>query len=218
MLLILGLPCAPLLAVMLVLLGGMSPWASLVVFGVILAQIIIVGTVLSRMLPGGNSDFILELPPIRVPGIWNLVKKTGWRIWWFSKEALPLFLTATFILFLLDKAGALDLLQRMGKPVVTGILGLPSESIQVMIMTLIRRESGAALLKQFSDAGMFDNVQVVVTLLVLTFLSPCVNAVLVMLKERGTRDTLAIMAFVTPYAIVVGAVVNLVCRALGVTF
>ncbi len=217
-LLILGLPCAPLLAVMLVLLGGLSIWASVTVFGMILTQIIVIGSILEKILPGGRSDFILELPPMRVPRLRSLIKTTFWRIWWFTKEAIPLFLVATFILFVLDKVGTLAFLERIGEPVMTGVLGLPSESIDVVIMTMIRRESGAALLKQFSDSGAFGSVQVVVCLLVLTFLSPCVNAILVMLKERGVMGTLCIMGFVTTYALAVGAAVSWVCRAFGVNF
>jgi ferrous iron transport protein B len=217
-LLVLGVPCAPLLAVMLVLLPAMSIWATVTVFGVITTQIIVVGFILGKVLPGRRSDFILELPPIRVPKFRNLVKKTLWRIWWFTKEAVPLFLLATFILFLLEKFGGLAFLERVAKPVITGFLGLPPEGVQIAIMTLIRRESGAALLKQFSDSGLFDSVHVVVSLLLLTFLSPCVNAVLVMLKERGVKGTLSIMVFVTSYALVVGATLSWICRTFGVSF
>ena len=125
---------------------------------------------------------------------------------------------ATFILFILERVGTLAFLERAGKPVMTGFLGLPAESVDVVIMTLIRRESGAAILKEFSDSGLFDSVQIVVCLLVLTFLSPCVNAILVMLKERGLKATVSIMAFVTTYALLVGATVSWICRTLGVSF
>ncbi|MFC1586895.1 ferrous iron transport protein B [Planctomycetota bacterium] len=218
MLLVLGLPCAPLLAVMLILLAKLSMWASVVVFGVIFSQIIIIGFILGKILPGQRSDFIMELPPMRIPKLWNLLKKTYWRVWWFTREAVPLFLLATFVLFILDQIGMLDFLKIAGKPVMTGLLGLPPESVQVVIATLIRRESGAAMLNELSDKGVFGGVETVVCLLVLTFLSPCVNAVLVMLKEQGLKGTLSIMAFVTSWAIVVGSSVNWVCRALNVSF
>jgi ferrous iron transport protein B len=218
LLLALGIPCAPVLALMLVVLGGMSIWASLTVFGIIGVQIIVLGFIAGKVLPGRQSDFILELPPMRMPRLQSLIQKTFWRLWWFAKEALPRFLLAAFVLFLLEQAGALALLEKAAKPVLTGLLGLPPESVQVAIMTVIRKESGAGYLRQLSDAGRLDNVQAVVSLLLLTFLSPCVNALLIMLKERGTKGTLSIMAFVTPYALLVGAAVNLVCRTLGVTF
>jgi len=218
LLLILGLPCAPLLAVMLVLLTNLSIWASVTVFGVIITQIIFIGWIMDQILPGEKSAFILEVPPIRIPHFRSLINKTIWRVWWFIKEAVPLFMLATFILFVLEKVGTLAFLERAGKPVMTGFLGLPAESIEVVIMTLVRRESGAALLKQYSDTGQFDSVAVVVCLLVLTFLSPCVNAILVMFKERGAIGTISILAFVTTYALAVGATVNLICRTCGVSF
>jgi ferrous iron transport protein B len=59
---------------------------------------------------------------------------------------------------------------------------------------------------------------VVITLLIMTFFSPCVNAVLVMFKERGLRAGLVIIGFVTPYALVMAAFLHWVCRMLGVSF
>jgi len=218
LLLVLGIPCAPVLALMLVLLARMSLWASLTVFGVITVQTIVLGSVASKVLPGRRSDFILELPPIRMFRFGNLLRSTLRRMWWFTKEALPSFFLGALVLFLLDRAGLLRLLETVARPVLIGLLGLPPESVQVAIMTLIRKYSGAGLIKQLSEAGTLDNVQVVVSLLLLAFLSPCVNAVVVMFKERGVKRALPILAFVTPYALVVGAMVNLVCRMLGVSF
>lgn len=218
LLLALGIPCAPVLALILVILGGMSIWASITVFGIIGVQIIVLGFIAGKILPGRQSDFILELPPIRIPRLRNLFRQTFWRIWWFAKEALPSFFLAAFVLFLADRAGLLLLLERAGKPVLTGLLGLPPESVQIAIMTVIRKYSGAGLIMQLGQGGQLDNVQTVVSVLLLTFLSPCINALLAMLKERGVKEALCIITFVVPYALAVGAVVNLVCRTLGVTF
>ena len=149
---------------------------------------------------------------------WSLVNKTCWRICWFTKEAIPMFLLATFAVFLLDKIGILSLLEKAAAPILTRFLGLPPESVQVAIMKMIRKESGGAMLKELSDAGVFDNVQIVVALLLLAFLLPCVNSIFVMVKERGLKLSLGILAFVMTYALTVGATVNFICRTLGVTF
>ncbi|MBI4859954.1 MAG: ferrous iron transport protein B [Candidatus Riflebacteria bacterium] len=217
-LLVLGIPCAPVLAVMLVLLAGLSIWASVVVFGLLLVQVVVAGLVLERILPKMKSDFILELPPVRVPKLSNLVQKTAWRAWWFAREALPFFLIATFALFLMDRMGALAVVESAGKPILTGVLGLPPQSIEVVLLSVIRKESGAALLKQLSDSGQLDGVQVVVSLLLLVFLVPCVNSIVVLFRERGTRGAAVIMTLVSSYALAVGAVMNAICRALHVTF
>lgn len=211
-------PCAPLLAVMLVLLAKMSIWAFVSLFALMVVQTLVAGLIADKVLPGFRSDFILELPPIRIPKLRSLVEKTLWRTWWFAKEAFPYFMLAAFALFLLEKIGILVLIEKAARPVLTGFLGLPPESVQVAIVTLIRKESGAVLLKQLGDAGRFDNVQLIVSILLLTFLLPCINTVLVMIKERGVRAAMSIIAVVGSYALGIAAVVNLVCRTLGVSF
>ena len=218
LLLVLGIPCGPVLAVMLVLLAPLSIWAPVVVFGVIALQIVIIGSIAGKILPGERSDFILELPPMRIPKLRVLLRTASWRIWWFAKEAVPLFLLATFILFVLDRAGMLVLMEEAAKPVLTRFLGLPQESVGVLIMTVIRKESGAAMLNTLVDDRHLDGVQIVVSLLLLAFFLPCVNAILVMIKERGLKGALCILMFVTSYALVVGASVNAICRTLGVSF
>ena len=132
------------------------------------------------------------------------------------KEAVPLFLLASLVMFTVDRIGGLDALERVSRPLVSGMLGLPESSVQVFIKTLIRREAGAAELEAI--AGKFDNLQLVVTLLVIVTLTPCVNAVIVLIKERGLKTGLALLAGVAIYSILVGAAFNLACHAMGVTF
>jgi ferrous iron transport protein B len=95
-------------------------------------------------------------------------------------------------------------------------MGLPEKSIQVFIKTMIRREIGATELEHLGY--MYTNLQLVVNLLVMTFIAPCINAIIVLLKERGIRVCAAIIGTVTVYAIIVGSIVNHSCRLLGITF
>ena len=64
----------------------------------------------------------------------------------------------------------------------------------------------------------FTNLQLVVTLLVMTLMIPCVNSVIVLFKERGWRTSIGVLAGVFAYALLVGGLVNHACRFLGVTF
>jgi len=178
LLLVLTVPCAPLLSVMMVLLARLSIWATVVFFGLLLVQFFIVGALANLLIPGKRPDFVLELPPMRVPRLKATLIKTGHQIVWFLKEAIPYFLLGTFALFLLDQLGALDALREGLQPVSVKLWGLPEESADVFFMTLVRREAGAALLAQQTAAGMYDGVQVVVTLMVMTLMIPCINSVL----------------------------------------
>jgi len=95
-------------------------------------------------------------------------------------------------------------------------MGLPEKSVQVFIKTIIRRESGATELEHLR--GIYTNLQLVVNLLVMTFLTPCINAILVLFKERGRKTGALIIGTVLIYAILMGTLVNHICLALGFTF
>ena len=217
-LLALGVPCSAQLATIMGILGGISVWALLLLFGVVLSQMVLVGFLAARALPGDRSDFILELPPIRVPRAKNLVTKTALRVRWYLGEAVPLFLVGTALLFVLDRVGALRLLTRAAQPIVTGALGLPSESAGVFVMGFLRRDYGAAGLFRMAHDGTLTGVQSVVALTVMTLFVPCVANLLMIIRERGVRAGLAILAVVTVIAIGTGSVLNLALAMLRITF
>ena len=69
---------------------------------------------------------------------------------------------------------------------------------------------------QLAAGGML--VAIVVTLLVMATIIPCVNAAIVLLKERGVKLASMIGLSVMAYSLIVGGVVSHVCSALGITF
>ncbi len=218
LLLVLAAPCAPLLGVMMVLLGRLGIGATLLTFGLIFFQFGLVGWLANRILPGRRPDFLLELPPLRAPRLRNTLTKTGHRLYWFLREAIPYFVLGTLVLYCLDQLGLIDDMRDLTRPVLVRFVGLPPESADVFLMSFVRREAGAALLVQQAMGGAYDGVQAVVTLLVMTLMIPCVNTLLVMFKERGLVAGSAILVFVMTYSLLFGALVNQVLRALGVTF
>ncbi len=218
LLLVLAFPCAPLLGVMMVLLSRLSIWATVVLFGLIFFQFALVGFLANLLLPGRRQDFVLELPPLRLPGLRNSLVKTGHRLFWFIREAIPYFVIGTLALYALDQFGLIDGLREAARPVLVRLLGLPAESADLFLMTFVRREAGVAMLVQQESAGLYDGVQVLVALLVMTMMMPCVNTLLVMYKERGFMVGSAILVFVMIYSLLLGALVNGVLRALGVQF
>ncbi len=217
-LLALGVPCSAQLATIMGILGGISVWALLLLFSVVLSQMVLVGFLAARTLPGDRSDFILELPPIRLPRLRNLMTKTMLRVRWYLGEAVPLFLVGTALLFLLDRVGALGLLTRAARPIVTGALGLPSDSAGVFVMGFLRRDYGAAGLFKMAQDGSLTGVQSVIALTVMTLFVPCVANLLMIIRERGLRTGLAILAAVTVIAIGTGSALHLALATLHITF
>jgi len=218
LLLALGIPCSAQLATILGILGGVSFAAVLTLFSVVLAQMFIVGWLAGQLLRGQRSDFIMELPPIRLPKLRNLVTKTRMRVWWYLGEAVPLFLAGTVLLFVLDRLDALDAVAAAGRPVVTGMLGLPPETAQILMMGFLRRDYGAAGLFHLAQTGQLTGVQAVVALTVMTLFIPCVANFLMIVKERGLKVAMVLLGVITPIAIFTGTGLHYVFDAFGIRF
>jgi ferrous iron transport protein B len=217
MLLALGVPCSAQLTVVLTMLGSLSPVAMFIWLGVVIGTIVMVGALAAKVIPGKGSDFVLELPPLRVPRLGNILVKTLARVEWYLKEAVPLFVLGTLILFVADRLDFLSKLERLTGPFLHGVLGLPQETAAAFIVGFLRRDFGAAGLYHMAQAGTLDPVQVVVAVVVITLFIPCIANFFMMVKERGWSTSLAIAAFIFPFAITVGATLNWGLRALHVT-
>ncbi len=218
LLLALGVPCSAQLGVILGMLGALSLKATVVWAGVVVAVLFLVAFLSSKVVPGDTSDFILEIPPIRVPQLSNIALKTLVRVEWYLKEAVPLFILGTMVLFFMDRTGLLTLLEFYAEPVITGFLNLPAETTAAFIVGFLRRDYGAAGLYALQKEGALEPVQVVVSLVTLTLFVPCIANFFMIIKERGLKIAIYMALFIFPFAILVGGVTNMVLRALGVQF
>ncbi|MGQ9834692.1 MAG: ferrous iron transport protein B [Thermoanaerobaculaceae bacterium] len=216
LLLALGVPCSAQLGVILAMLASLSIAGTFIWLGVIAGTLVGVGWAAARLIPGRSSDFLLEIPPLRLPQLGNILIKTAARTEWYLKEAVPLFLLGTLLLFLLDVTGLLAVLQRLAQPLVRDLLGLPDQAASAFLLGFLRRDYGAAGFFALRQAGMLDGIQSVVALVVITLFVPCIANFFMMVKERGLRTATAIAAFIVPFAFGVGALLNLVLRLLQV--
>lgn len=209
LLLALGVPCSAQMGVILALVSGFSFYAFIVWAVVIILNLIIVGFLSSKILKGEESYFILEIPPLRIPSMKNILWKTIARIEWYLKEVIPVFIIGTAILFFMDITGILSVLTEIFKPVVVKVLGLPSEAAIGFIMGFLRRDYGAAGFFMLKENGVLDVNQVVVSIVTITLFVPCIANFLVIIKERGVKTAIAISTFIVPYAVFVGFIVKL---------
>jgi ferrous iron transport protein B len=134
---------------------------------------------------------------------------------WFLREAVPLFILGTAILFVLDRIYALPLIVRAAEPVVVGLLNLPPKAAEAFVMGFLRRDYGAAGLFELARQGLMDNTQIMVSLVTMTLFVPCVANFFVIIKEHDFKKAALMFGFIVPYAIAVGAVLNLLLRWTG---
>jgi ferrous iron transport protein B len=215
LLLALAVPCAAQIGVILGMLAWVSFPAVLLLFAVLALQMLFVGWIADKTFPGTRSDFVVELPPMRLPVLGNLLRKTWSRVVWFLREAVPLFILGTTILFALDRLYILPLIVRAAEPVVVGLLSLPAKAAEAFVMGFLRRDYGAAGLFELARQGLMDHTQVMVSLVTMTLFVPCVANFFVIIKEHDFKKAALMVGFIIPYAIAVGALVNLFLRWTG---
>lgn len=216
LLLALAVPCSAQLGVILGMLSSVSVKATLLWLAIISLTIGLVGALADKIIPGRRSDFMLEIPPLRIPKFSNIFIKVMARIKWYLKEAVPLFFLGTFLLFVLDRLKLLYLLERVTSPVVVKFLGLPSKATEAFIIGFLRRDYGAAGLYILRREGLLNNLQVLVSVVAITLFVPCVAQFFVTIKERGLKVAILINIFVFSFAILIGGLVNLLFKFFGI--
>jgi ferrous iron transport protein B len=220
LLLALAVPCSAQLGVIAGILGSVSGAHLAIYFFVIFSQMLLVGYLSSKIIKGTGSDFLMEMPPFRRPKLTNILMKTYYRTKWFLKEAVPLFVLGTFILFIITKLGVLTYIQRAAEPVVKHFLGLPVETTQGFILGFLRRDYAVvSIFKALEkDAGsmVIDPNQLIVSLVVVTLFVPCLANFFVMIKERGAKTAFLMLAFILPFSFLIGGILRYVLQILPI--
>lgn len=216
LLLALAIPCSAQLGVILALLSR-TPGALVVWVICIMLLFLVVGLLASRLMPGEQPMFYMELPPMRLPQFSNVITKTYTRMLWYFLEILPLFILASVLLWLGKITGGFEKLVNAMTPLMSAI-GLPKDAAVAFIFGFFRRDYGAAGLYDLQTAGLLDARQLTVAAVTLTLFIPCVAQFLMMHKERGARVSFAIFFFVSLVAFGSGYLLNqllLVTNLLG---
>ena len=212
-LLALAIPCSAQLGVIMALLsdvpGALAVWTASIAL-----VFLLIGFLASRLMPGEQPMFYMEIPPLRLPQLRNVMVKTLTRMHWYFLEIFPLFIIASVLLWAGKMTGVMDWLIRVMEPAMNA-LGLPVQTAAVFILGFFRRDFGAAGLYDMQTAGILTPVQLTVAAVTLTLFVPCVAQFLMMQKERGWRVSLAIFTFVTIFAFIFGCLLNFVLIETG---
>jgi ferrous iron transport protein B len=199
-----AIPCSAQIAVVTALLAGAGFGAILIYSLTIFAALVALGTVLHRLHPGTTTPLLIDLPPMRLPRLDNIIRKTAFRAYYFMKEATPWFFIGALAVGVLQVTGLLVLWQDSLAPLTIGWLQLPREAANAFVMGMVRRDFGAAGLYQLP----LTSRQIVVALVTITLFTPCIASLMVMLKERGTKEALVVWLGTWVVAFLVGGVLS----------
>jgi ferrous iron transport protein B len=210
-LLSLAIPCSAQLGVMLGMLAGRNDL--LLIWACIMTGIfLLVGLLTAQLMPGERPTFYMELPPLRLPGLKNVLVKTYTRMEWYFREVFPLFIIASLVIWVGRLTGLFDLTVSALQPLVRW-LGLPDQAAVAFLFGFFRRDYGAAGLYDLRSS--MTSIQILVSTVTMTLFVPCVAQFSITWKERGWKTALAITAFIFPFAFLVGGLLNWLLVALG---
>lgn len=208
-----AIPCAPQIGLSMSLLGKIGISAFFISFGILIAVEIITGLILHKILKEDKRQlFVQILPPIRVPNIKHILKKTYYRLLEFLREAFPVFILASIFLFALDKTGILEALKIILEPLVKGGLGLPNNIVDALIVLLARREASVAIIAKMIETNMLDYVQSIVAVTLTTMFFPCIANVGSIIKMLGFKSAIVMVTTITISSIIVMIFVNWLMR------
>lgn len=181
-----AIPCSAQLGVVsgtLARAGGAAAWAVylVMVFGILA----VTGLLLNMVLPGKSTGLMIDLPPMRLPRMDNVLRKTWKKSWNFLLDAAPMFLLAGFVVSLAQMSGALDLFIKILEPITVHWLNLPADPRipTTFILGIVRRDFASFGLTEVA----LSSVQAVTAMIVITLFVPCIATVGVMIKERGPK-------------------------------
>jgi ferrous iron transport protein B len=207
------IPCAAQQGIIIALLaaiGGFKVWA--IYLGVIFLTMVLVGTVLDRLISGKSTDLIIDLPPMRVPLVYNTCNKTLFRVVNFLREAFPVFAFGSLLISVLYMTGILKWLQQALSPVVVTLLQLPAEFSDIFIMGMIRRDFASVGLLGMAgleeSISVLTDLQIFVASVVITLFVPCIAALIVIYRERGLKEATLLWFGTFAISIIVGAILS----------
>ena len=201
-----AIPCASAQAMIFGLVGKFGGKYVAMVYGTLFLVWIILGFSLNRISKGLSPELLIEIPPYRVPPLRIVFQKLFYRVDNFLREAVPIILAAVFVINMLFIVGVFDYVASLAAPVVTGIWGLPEESVVAIVIGFVRKDAALGMLA----LSALTAKQMVIGSVVLTMFFPCIATFMVLFRELGLRDFLKSVLIMILSALIVGGILNVI--------
>jgi ferrous iron transport protein B len=206
-----GVPCVALQAMIIGVVGQQGvgyQWVGYVamVYGSLFISWVVIGLILNRAVKGFNPELLVEIPPYRWPP-WRVIGEKLWlRVSGFIKEALPIVLGTVLVVNILYWLGVFNAIADITAPVLTGLWGLPKETITALAVGFLRKDVAMGMLPPLALTAK----QLVISSTVLAMFFPCVATFVIMARELGVRDLLKAVGIMIAAALIMGSLQNLV--------
>jgi ferrous iron transport protein B len=200
-----GIPCASQQAMILGLVGKYGVPYLGVVFSTLFAVLVVLGVIIDRITPGYTPSMIVEMPPYRIPYWRSQLSKIWMRVSHFIFDATPYILAGVLLVNILYAIGAISLLGKCFAPLVTGVFGLPAETVSALIVGFLRKDVAVAMLEPLALTPR----QVVIGSTLMAVFFPCAATFTVLFKELGFIHTVKASLIMFATSLAVGGGMNI---------
>lgn len=201
-------PCMPQTAMILSLLAPYPVKYTVAAFAAIAAAGLASSALLAGLLKGETPELFLEIPPYQLPSGRMLWRKLYFRVKDFLLEAVPMIVLGVLVIGLMDMGGVLKDLAAFFEPAVTGLLGLPAQTVSVMTLGFLRKDVSIAMLAPFA----LPPGSIVVASVFLSLYLPCLATFLVTVRELGPKDSAKVFALNFSAALLFASLLNLLLK------
>ncbi len=201
-----GVPCAALQAMIIGVVGRQGVAYVAMVYGSLFISWVIIGLILNRAVKGFNPELLIEIPPYRLPP-WRVIGEKLWlRVSGFIKEALPIVLGTVLVVNILYTLGVFNAVAEITAPILTGLWGLPKETIAPLVLGVLRKDVAMGMLAPIALTAK----QLVISSTVLAMFFPCVATFVILARELGPRDVLKAVGIMIAAVLIMGSLQNLI--------
>lgn len=200
------IPCASQTAMVFGMLGHFGLKYIFMVYATLFLVFILAGLMMHRLIREESPEIFLEIPPYRMPDARALFRKTFVRLKDFVYEAVPYIGFGMLVMNLFEISGLMHQVGVAMKPVVSNLLGLPSDAAAALIIGFLRKDAGIGM---FAPLGMGPE-QLVIASVVLAMYFPCVATFMVLLKEIGASGTMKSIILRLLASVIVGSALRVV--------
>lgn len=196
------IPCAATLGMISAVIASFQASIGVVAL-TMLAVFVILGRILKHIY-AEKSEFVYELPPLRLPRFKNMWAKIRIRFGGFLTEVLPLLVIMSIGVRIIISSGILEKLHGLDS-VTRSIFGIPAEAFVAVLVTVVQRYLAPLVLLNLS----LDPREATIAIAMIALSLPCLPVSVMIVREAGGKALVRILALGLGVSFMVGVALNL---------
>lgn len=196
------IPCAATLGMISAVIAAFKASFSVVAL-TMLTVFVVLGRLLKHIL-AEKTEFVYELPPLRLPLAKNIWAKIRIRFGGFFAEVLPMLVLMSIAVRVIISSGILEKLHGLDS-VTRSLFGIPAEAFVAVLITVVQRYLAPLVLLNLS----LDSREATIAVAMIVLSLPCLPVSVMIVREAGGKALAKIMAMGLAVSFTVGALLNL---------